>query len=144
VRLTTFTDYSLRLLIYLAAAPEQGSTIAEVARAYAVSEHHMVKVVHLLGREGLLRNTRGRGGGVQLALPPSAVNVGRVVRLAERGDMPAECFDRETNTCPISRACRLRDAFREAVEAFYAVLEQYTLADLVINRRGVASLLRFA
>ena len=141
MRLTTFTDYSLRLLIYLAAAPEQRATIAEVARAYAVSEHHMVKVVHLLGREGLLRNTRGRGGGVQLAQPASAINVGRVVRLAERGDMPAECFNRARNTCPITGACRLRDVFGEAVDAFYGILGQYTLADLVINRPAIATLL---
>jgi Rrf2 family protein len=97
VRLTKFTDYSLRLLMYLAAAPERRATIAEVARAYAISEHHMVKVVHVLGKEGYLTNTRGRGGGVQLARPAREINVGRVVRATEGADRPAECFDTEHN-----------------------------------------------
>jgi Rrf2 family nitric oxide-sensitive transcriptional repressor len=129
--------------MYLAAAPAQRTTIAEVTRAFGVSEHHMVKVVHLLGREGLLKNTRGKGGGVELARPPAAINVGQVVRLTERDDMPAECFDRETNTCPISGVCRLRGALREAVDEFYRALEQYTLADLAINRLKLSALLRF-
>lgn len=141
MRLTTFTDYSLRLLMYLAAAPEQRATIAEVAKAFDVSEHHMVKVVHLLGREGLLNNTRGKGGGVELARAPAAISVGQVVRLTERGDMPAECFERETNTCPLSPACRLRNALREAVDAFYGALERYTLQDLTLNQPKLVALL---
>jgi Rrf2 family transcriptional regulator, nitric oxide-sensitive transcriptional repressor len=141
MRLTKFTDYSLRLLIYLTAAPGQRATIAEAARAYCVSEHHMVKVVHLLGSKGLLKNTRGKGGGVELARPASAINVGKVVRLTEGRDMPAECFNRATNTCPISSVCNLRHALQEAVDAFYRVLEQYTLEDLAINPPELASLL---
>lgn len=141
VRLTTFTDYSLRLLIYLAAAREQRTTIAEVAQAFDISEHHLVKVVHRLGREGLLRNTRGKSGGVQLARPASAISVGRVVRLTEGDDMPAECFDPASNQCPISGVCRLRGALREAVDAFYGALEQYTLQDLAIHPPKLIALL---
>ena len=142
MRLTTFTDYSLRLLIYLAAAPGQRATIAEAAGAYGVSEHHMVKVVHLLGKAGLLKNTRGKGGGVELARPARAINIAEVVRLTERGDMPAECFDAETNTCAISPACRLRKALREAVDGFYRALERYTLEDLAIQPTKLTALLR--
>ncbi|HKA45385.1 MAG TPA: Rrf2 family transcriptional regulator [Burkholderiales bacterium] len=142
MRLTTFSDYSMRMLIYLAAAPHQRATIAEVARAYGVSEHHMVKVVHLLGKAGFLKNTRGKGGGVELALPASEINVGRVMRFTEGEDMPAECFDRARNTCRISSACRLQRALHEAVESFYRVLDRYTLESLTANRSKVRVLLR--
>ena len=140
MRLTTFSDYSLRVLIYLASAPEGRATIAEIARGFDVSENHLVKVVHLLGRIGVLVNTRGRGGGLRLAAPPSSINVGRVVRATESAEI-AECFDRESNTCALAGRCRLEVVLHEAVEAFYAVLERHTLADLVANRRQIATLL---
>ena len=142
MRLTTFSDYSLRVLIYLAEAPEGRSTIADIARAFGISEHHLVKVVQLLGREGILLNTRGRKGGVQLARPAGSINVGEVMRLTEGGDMPAECFDRETNTCALAGGCGLQRILKEAVEKFYAVLGQYSVADLRASPRKVALLLR--
>jgi Rrf2 family transcriptional regulator, nitric oxide-sensitive transcriptional repressor len=141
LKLTTFTDYSLRVLIYVAAAPEGRATIAEIARAFDISENHLVKVVHLLGREGVLLNTRGRGGGLALARPAQEINVGTVVRLAEGGDFPAECFT-EDNHCSIAPVCRLAGVLDEALKAFYGVLERYTLADLVHNRGRIASILR--
>ena len=141
MRLTTFTDYSLRVLIFVASAPEGRATIAEVARAFEISEHHLVKVVHLLGREGFLVNTRGRGGGLKLAQPARAINVGKVVRAAENGDLPAECFDRETNTCAITRVCRLKGVLGRALDAFYEVLDGCNLEDLVANRTQLASVL---
>ena len=101
----------------------------------------MVKVVHMLGREGLLKNTRGKGGGVELARPAGAINIGAVVRLTERGDMPAECFDRETSACPVRPACRLRKVLHEAVDGFYRALERYTLEDLTLNQPTIVSLL---
>jgi Rrf2 family nitric oxide-sensitive transcriptional repressor len=134
MRLTTFTDYSLRVLIHLATAPEGRATIAQVAEAFDISEHHLVKVVHLLGREGFLVNTRGRGGGLRLAAAPSAISVGRVVRATEGLDVPAECFDRENDQCAISGICRLATVLAEALTAFYRVLDSYTLHDLVHNR----------
>jgi Rrf2 family nitric oxide-sensitive transcriptional repressor len=133
MRLTTFTDYSLRVLMYVAAAPERRATIGEIARAFAVSEHHLVKVVHFLGQHDLLSNTRGRRGGVRLARSPGEINVGAVVRLTEAGDMPAECFNRKTNRCILAGRCRLQGALREAVDAFYATLSRYTLADLELR-----------
>lgn len=140
MRLSTFTDYSLRVLIYVAAAPEGRATIGEIARAFAISEHHLVKVVHFLGREGLLANTRGRGGGLRLARAPAEINLGAVVRLTEAGDMPAECFDRRTNTCVLAGGCRLQRILGEAVEKFYQALEQYTVADLHVRPRQLRAL----
>jgi Rrf2 family nitric oxide-sensitive transcriptional repressor len=133
MRLTTFTDYSLRVLIYLAGQPGHRARIAEVAAAYDVSEHHLVKVVQFLGREGVLLNTRGRGGGMQLARAPSAINVGRVVRRAEGAYRPAECFDDEANTCALTGICRLQRVLGDAMKAFYATLDQYSLDDLRIS-----------
>ena len=142
MKLTTFTDYSLRVLIYVASAREGRATIAEIARAFDISENHLVKVAHLLGREGILLNTRGRGGGLALARPAKEINVGAVVRLAEGGDYPAECF-REDNRCAIAPVCKLAGVLEEALGAFYAVLDRHTLADLVQNRSRLASILRF-
>lgn len=141
MRLTTFTDYSLRVLIYLALEPGRRATIAEIAAAFGISRNHLMKVVHFLGRNRLLRNVRGRGGGMTLARPPAEINVGEVVRLSEAGSLPAECFDRDTNTCLITPACQLRRALGEAVEGFYQVLGRYTLADLVSQPRALTRLL---
>jgi Rrf2 family nitric oxide-sensitive transcriptional repressor len=141
MKLTSFTDYSLRVLIYLATQPERRATIAEVARAFAISESHLTKVVHFLGKEGWLANTRGKGGGLGLGRAPSAISLGTVVRQCEGGDLPAECFDPEHSDCTISRLCKLRVALRRAVDAFYAELDRYTLEDLVQNRAALAKVL---
>ena len=141
MRLTTFTDYSLRVLIYLGAQPEHRATIAQVASAFGISENHLVKVVHFLGKQGLLENTRGRGGGMRLAVAPKRINIGEVVRCTEGTDIPAECFNPEHNRCVIANRCRLRGVLHEAVSAFYAVLERYTLADLAHNHAALAQVL---
>jgi Rrf2 family nitric oxide-sensitive transcriptional repressor len=141
MRLTAFTDYSLRVLMYLAAAPQERATIAEVAAAFGISQHHLVKVAHFLGQHGILANTRGRNGGLRFARPAHEINVGRLVRLTEGRDMPAECFDPSTNTCQLAGGCRLKSLLQDAVEEFYAVLERYTVADLRAPR-GLARLVR--
>jgi Rrf2 family nitric oxide-sensitive transcriptional repressor len=143
MRLTAFTDYSLRLLIYLAGSPEGRSTVPEVAKAFGISESHLVKVAHMLGRHGILSNTRGRGGGLKLAASARTINVGRVVRLTEGSDIPAECFDVATNHCVLAGNCRLEGVLREAVERFYAVLDRYTLEDLVTNRKQLTKILQW-
>ena len=142
MRLTAFTDYSLRVLIHVATAPEGRTTIAEVARAFGISEHHLVKVVHLLGREGVLLNTRGRGGGLSLARPPKAINLGALVRVTEGGDVPAECF-RPDGRCVLTPVCRLSGVLAEALAAFYRVLDALSLDDLIRDRRGLAAILHF-
>ena len=141
MRLTTFTDYSLRVMMYVAAHPEGRATIAEIARSYDISEHHLTKVVHFLGKEGYLENLRGRGGGLRLARAPAAINVGDVVKLTEGGDVPAECFERESNCCAITADCKLKFALSDAVDAFYAALRRYTLEDVVKNRKALGKVL---
>lgn len=141
MKLTTFTDYSLRVLIYLATEPGRRATIAEIATAFQVSENHLVKVVHFLGKCGWLDNVRGKGGGLELALPPARVNIGRVVRETEGAAVVAECFAEDEGHCVIAPSCRLKNVLGEAVTAFYAVLDRYTLADLVKNRDELATVL---
>lgn len=140
MRLTTFSDYSLRVLIYLATDADRRATIAEIAQAFGISENHLMKVVHFLGRGGWLRNVRGRGGGLELARPPGDIRVGAVVRASET-HLPAECFDRATNRCVITPVCKLKHALAEASAAFYGTLDRYTLADIAGNRRALAKIL---
>ncbi len=141
MRLTTFTDYSLRVLMYVAAHPEGRSTIAEIAAAYDISEHHLTKVVHFLGKEGYLENLRGRGGGMRLARPATAINVGEVVKATEGGDVPAECFEKGAGNCAITADCKLKYALSKAVDSFYDALRQYTLEDVAKNRKALGKVL---
>ncbi|MGY4829066.1 Rrf2 family transcriptional regulator [Sphaerotilaceae bacterium SBD11-9] len=144
MKLTSFTDYSLRVLIYLAAQPQRRATIAEIATSFDVSVNHLTKVVHFLGKQGWLANVRGKGGGLGLALAPEEIVVGKVVRATEGAAMPAECFGDTPDHCSIARICRLRGVLRQAVDAFYGVLDDYTLADLVHNRASLARVLHIA
>jgi Rrf2 family nitric oxide-sensitive transcriptional repressor len=141
MKLTTFTDYSLRVLIYLAVEADRRATIGEIAGSFNVSEHHLTKVVHFLGRCGWLANVRGRGGGLELAMSPELIGVGAVVRQTEGEAVLAECFGPSHGGCAIAGVCRLRGILAEANDAFQAVLDRYTLADLVANRGQVASIL---
>jgi len=131
MRLTAFTDYSLRVLMYVATAPAGRATIGEIAQAFRISQNHLVKVVHRLGQGGLLANSRGRNGGLRLAVSPSAIQLGRVVRLTEGPDVPAECFEAGGSDCVLAPGCTLRPVLAQAVAAFHGVLDKYTLADLV-------------
>lgn len=141
MKLTSFTDYSLRVLIYLAAQPGRRATVAEIASVFEVSENHLTKVVHFLGKSGWLANVRGKGGGLGLAQEPQDIVIGHVVRHTEGIDMPAECFGEGHGRCRIERICHLRGVLQEAVEAFYAVLDRYTLADLAHNRVALSRVL---
>jgi Rrf2 family transcriptional regulator, nitric oxide-sensitive transcriptional repressor len=141
MKLTAFTDYSLRVLMYLASQPASRATIAEIAQVFEVSEHHLTKVVHGLGKNGWLANVRGKGGGLELAMPPELIVVGRVVRQTEGPSMLAECFSKDRSDCSIETICRLRGVLAEAGRAFYEVLDRYTLADLVENRQSLAKVL---
>lgn len=143
LRLTTFTDYSLRVLLYLAAAPGGRSTIAEIAAAYGISEQHLVKVVHRLGKEGFLINTRGRRGGLRLARPAGEISVAAVVRGSAGADLPAECFHPASNTCMLAGGCRLQNILGEALEKFYETLGKYSVADLTVAPVRLRRLLRF-
>jgi Rrf2 family nitric oxide-sensitive transcriptional repressor len=141
MKLTTFTDYCLRVLMYLGADPDRRATIAEIAGSFDISESHLTKVVHFLGRQGWVATVRGKGGGMTLGQPAEAICIGEVVRRAEPAALPAECFGEEDSACCIAEVCRLRSVLGEAVAAFQAVLDRYTLADLVRNRKTLMPLL---
>jgi len=141
MKLTAFTDYSLRVLIYLATTPNQRATIQEIVTAFEVSEHHLTKVVHFLGRSGWIATTRGKGGGMSLAKPPEQIRIGQVVRDTEGRPVPAECFESGGGQCALGRCCNLKGMLSAAIEAFYAELDRYTLADVTRNRRELAQVL---
>jgi len=127
MRLTQFSDYALRTVLYLGVHDSRLVPLAEVARAYGISYHHLVKVGALLVNLGVVESVRGRGGGLRLALPPEEVNVGWLVRQTEPDFHLVECFDSETDTCPITPACGLRHALLEAKNSFLETLDRYTL-----------------
>lgn len=140
MQLNAFTDYALRILVYAAARPDQRCLTADVASAYGISRHHVVKVVNGLQHLGYIETTRGRAGGFRLAQEPEQIRVGDVVRRTESG-MLVECFDRHTNTCPLSQACGLKGALAEAFAAFLAVLDHYSIADMVARPQWASALL---
>ncbi len=129
MRLTRYTDYAMRVLLYLGAQPEKVCSISEIARAYGISQNHLMKVAHDLGKAGYVEGVRGRSGGIRLAKPADQINVGDVVRQTEEGFELVEC-----GTCVIAPACGLTGALDEALAAFMAVLDRYTLADLLKKR----------
>ena len=141
MKLTAFTDYSLRVLIYLAAQPGRRATNAQVAAAVDISEHHLVKVVHFLGKAGWLSNVRGKGGGFELARPADRINIADVIRDAEGGGLLAECFGQDGGDCAISAVCKLRGVLAHAQAPFDAVLARYTLVAVVRNREQLAAVL---
>jgi Rrf2 family nitric oxide-sensitive transcriptional repressor len=133
MRLTLHTDFALRLLMLLALEPDTLHTIEEVANRYRISKNHLMKVAQTLSQEGFIESVRGRNGGLKLAKPAERINVGQVVRTTEDGMNLVECFARETNTCVVAGDCGLRGPLDEALAAFFAVLNKYSLADLVAN-----------
>lgn len=141
MRLTTYTDYSLRMLMYLAARDDGLATIADVADAYGISKAHLTKVAHQLGLAGYVVTVRGRGGGLRLARPAAGISVGDVVRRTEPDMALVPCFEPLHEHCAITPACGLRGALYEARQAFLAVLDRYSLADMVRRRVDLAALL---
>lgn len=133
MRLTTFTDYTLRVLMYLAIEPKRLATIPEIAGAYGISENHLMKVVHRLARSGVVESVRGKGGGVRLASPAAEIRLGQIIRASEGECTIAECFSAENNTCRITPACRLSKILADAFAGFYQMLDTYTLADLIVD-----------
>ncbi|HVZ72695.1 MAG TPA: Rrf2 family transcriptional regulator [Polyangia bacterium] len=129
MQLTLFSDYSLRIALYLAAHADRRCSVDEISRAYGVSRTHLVKVVQRLTALEIVSTTRGRGGGLRLARAPEEVNVGALVRATEPHLDLVECFDAATNTCPIDAACGLKGTLLRAKRAFLGVLDEHTLAD---------------
>ena len=140
MRLTLYTDYSLRVLMYVGLKDDL-ATISELAESYDISRNHLTKIVHRLGQLGYLDTVRGRRGGLRLARAPGEINLGEVVRLTEDDLALVNCFDPAAPRCPIANACVLRSVLGEALDAFLSVLEGYTLEDLLAPRRRLARLL---
>lgn len=136
MQLTRYTDYALRVLIHLAAAPTGRATIGEIADRYDLSRNHLMKVVHQLGVGGFITTQRGRGGGFALARPAEAIGIGAVVRHTEPDMEMADC-----GHCILSPACRLRGILAEATGAFLATLDRYSLAEAAMDRQGLAALI---
>lgn len=134
MRLTQWTDYTLRVLMYCAATDGRALpvTINEVADGYGISRSHLMKIVQELSAQGLLETTRGRGGGMRLMRPASEINIGAVVRATETDFNLVECFDPETNRCRLSSHCRLKSVLGRAMQAYLAELDRVTLADLMV------------
>ena len=132
MRLTNFTDFALRLLMYAAAHEDRLITIEEVSEVYKISRAHLMKIANTLTRSGYLKAVRGRSGGLSLAQPPHKVRLGAVVRAMEPDFALVECFA-AGNQCIITRSCRLRGILHEGLDAFNSVLDKYTLADLMLR-----------
>lgn len=142
MRLTRHTDNALRALIYLGInAEREPARIADIARRMGMSQDHVAKVIARLAQLGYVETIRGRIGGVRLARPAAAINVGEVIRGTEDNLALVECFDPATNQCPITPACALAPALDEALTAFFAVLDRYTLGDLIARPRSLKRLL---
>ncbi len=139
MQLTLYTDYAMRTLIYLGARPDQTVSVAEISESFGISTNHLAKVAKMLVRDGLLEGRRGRDGGLRLACAPEDICVGTLVRATEEHNL-LECFEPKTSTCPLTGHCRLERAMHEARAAFFAVLDGYTLADMLENRRELVQL----
>ena len=140
MQLTLFSDYSLRVLLYLTMHRDRRVALSEISAAYGISQHHLVKVVQRLIGEGLIESARGRGGGLRIGREPAEINVADVVRLTEPHMNLVECFDQQTNTCPIDPACGLKQVLLRARAAFLKELEAHTLADFAPRAPALISL----
>lgn len=130
MKLTLYSDYSLRVLMFLARA-ERRTQIDEIAKFYNISKNHLTKVVNNLATLGYIETTRGRGGGIILKMAAEDINIGKLIRKTEEHFNIVECFDRATNTCPIIDHCGLMSVLGEALTAYLKVLDQYTLKDIL-------------
>ena len=142
MRLTLYTDYSLRVLLFLGAKePGALSTIKEISDAYGISKNHLMKVSHELGKMGYVETIRGRGGGIRLAKRPEEIGIGEVVRQTEEDFYLVDCFNPESIGCVISPVCNLKGALNKALHAYITVLDEYKLSDFLHNKQEIAALL---
>ncbi|MGE3475895.1 MAG: Rrf2 family transcriptional regulator [Rhodospirillaceae bacterium] len=135
MRLTQFTDYSLRVALYLAENPGRVCSVREISEWFGISRDHLVKVAHNLARLGFVISTKGRGGGLRLARPAEETSLAEVVKAAESDFHLVECFDAGRSTCRVTRACALKHALQDAMRAFFATLEGRTLASVASPSR---------
>lgn len=138
--LTRHADYTMRLLIHLAVQPQGVATIQEIAAHYNISRNHLMKVANRAVQAGYVAAVRGRAGGLKLAKPPAAINIGDVLRNTEDWNI-VECFESASNGCAITGGCGLKPVLAEALDAWFAVLDRYTLADVTSSRNILVQLL---
>lgn len=138
MRLNKFTDYNLRVLIYLATHNDRLSTIQEIATSFAISENHLMKVIHHLAKNGTIVSKRGKGGGIHLEKDPKELSLAEIIRNAEGEPKLVYCAEPNKQDCCILPACTLPTILKEASEAFYQCLEKYTLQDLLNDQKGQA------
>ena len=144
MHISQFSDYSLRILIFLASSDKDASA-KKIAQSYGISFHHVAKAAQFLTREGYVSATRGRSGGMRLAQAPSQISVGEVIRKSEAGNVAlVECMKPDGRRCAIVPICRLAGALRKAQEAFFGTLDDITLADVASNRNALRSFLSAA
>lgn len=136
MRLTDYTDYALRVLMYVGGQPGRLVTVQEIAENHGISRNHLTKVVHRLGQAGLVETVRGRTGGVRLACDPASISLGSVVRLTEPDFIMVECFDEERNTCNLSPTCVLKNALGRATGAYLHELDCISLANVLPRPAG--------
>lgn len=141
MKLTTFSDYTLRVLMFLALNRDRLATIPEIAAAYEISENHLMKVVHQLALSGVIESVRGKGGGIRLAREPEEIRLGQIVRSSENSAPIVECMSDDGGTCCIAPACKLKGILARAFSSLYSTLDEYTLADLVNAPRKLNNLL---
>ena len=142
MRLTQQTNYAVRTLIYCAANPDKPSKVADIAASFDMSETHLFKILKVLVDAGFIRTIRGRNGGIMLGRPAERITVGEVVRAAEESFLLAECFDSGRRDCPLITSCGFNGLLHEALEAFMAVLDDHTIADLAADRSNIRVLLQ--
>ncbi|HPW84471.1 MAG TPA: Rrf2 family transcriptional regulator [Rhodoferax sp.] len=142
MRLTQWTDYTLRVLMYCAASQERELpvTITEIADSHGISRSHLTKIVQQLGAQGLLETTRGRGGGLRLRKPARDINIGAIVRETESDFTMVECFDPSTNQCGLNPSCKLKGLLQNATASYLAVLDAVTLEELVTPTRSTVTM----
>lgn len=134
MRLTDYTDYALRVLMYLGAHRDRLVTIQEVASVHGISKNHLTKVVHRLGVARLVATVRGRAGGIRLAVDPESLMLGTVVRLTEPDFTLVECFDEVSNCCSLSPTCVLKHTLGRATKAFLGELDSVSLASVIVSQ----------
>ncbi|AMV40550.1 Rrf2 family transcriptional regulator [Planctomyces sp. SH-PL62] len=144
MHLTQFSDYAMRAVLYLGSRGDRLASVEEISRAYGISRHHLVRVAQTLTELGVVTAQRGRGGGMRLAMQPSAINIGWLIRSTEPHFDIVECFRPESNTCPIAPACGLKGALHRARDAFLAVLDEYTLDQFLTRKDELIPLLDLA
>lgn len=133
MQITSYTDYALRVLLYLAMSPNKQSNITEIADFYNISRNHLVKIVHQLGGKGFVKTTRGKGGGLTLQRPPEMIRIGDVVRSMEKHFNWVECFDPAQQSCRLLPGCGLKHLLAEAGNAYLQVLDATTLEDVLLK-----------